>query len=375
MPLCYFFLPRREGGCRKYRVIRLNAGGSAPTPPLLRRAFFFFFFPAGGRSTDVSAGSTSRRCQLGARSCQLLRFSTTFEAAKLEGVRRLHTCLACTCTPGAHEHAVEGFVARSVCSICRAPHPLAHRSRRMPNSKGPSAEARQRATLKRQRKAGTVLDGAAARAASAKKAAFRGSTPPQDVGRPGQPYYHSAPLPPLPQALPALLELSTAKSGDEAATMVRAYASEMAALEDVDWTQDLATACAAKVTHAACVKELSPPALAGLVAADVGAHSVTIRVLHVVPRHRGHARLGEHLWRALLPQLQEATRTRSKHRRTCYLNTTCTRGPQAAAFWIERCGWKGSDDATDGARRWHTQGSVATSKKTKVGEYQMFYEL
>ena len=48
----------------------------------------------------------------------------------------------------------------------------------MPNSNGPSAEARQTSLLKRQRKAGTVLDGAAAKAASAKKAKIRGSTPP-----------------------------------------------------------------------------------------------------------------------------------------------------------------------------------------------------
>ena len=52
----------------------------------------------------------------------------------------------------------------------------------MPNSNGPSAEARQTSLLKRQRKAGTVLDGAAAKAASAKKAKIRGSTPPNDVG-------------------------------------------------------------------------------------------------------------------------------------------------------------------------------------------------
>ena len=100
------------------------------------------------------------------------------------------------------------------------PPPRAQR-RCMPNSNGPSAEARRTAMLKRQRRAGTVLDGAAARAASAKKAKFRGSTPPNDVGRQRQPYFHAGPVPPLPPALPGPFEARVAGTGDEAAAMAQ----------------------------------------------------------------------------------------------------------------------------------------------------------
>ena len=94
-----------------------------------------------------------------------------------------------------------------------------------------------------------------------------------------------------------------------------------------------------------------------------------------VPRLRGHARLGEHLWQALLPLLHEATSTKSTSRKLCLLNTTCERGAQAAAFWILRCGWQGSQDATEAAQRWHTQRDVAASSKTRGGEYIMSYQL
>ena len=80
----------------------------------------------------------------------------------------------------------------------------------MPNPNGPSAEARRTALLKRQRRAGTVLDGAAAKAASAKKAKLRGITPPSDVGRKGQPYYHAVQVPPLPPALTEQFEVCKA---------------------------------------------------------------------------------------------------------------------------------------------------------------------
>lgn len=231
--------------------------------------------------------------------------------------------------------------------------------------------------LKRQRRAGTVLDGAAARAASAKKAKFRGSTPPNDVGRQRQPYFHAGPVPPLPPALPGPFEARVAGTGDEAAALAHEYASIQATapLERADWSQELDAACRSPVTHAVLVRELSTAAPVGIVAADVGARSVTVRIIHVVPRLRGHARLGEHLWQALLPLLHKATSTKSTSRKLCLLNTTCERGAQAAAFWILRCGWQGSQDATEAAQRWHTQRDVASSSKTRVGEYIMSYQL
>ena len=284
-------------------------------------------------------------------------------------------------------------MARCLCSFCPTPHPCAHggvrgpkfcpapspscaQNRCMPNSSGPSAGARQTALLKRQRQAGTVLDGAAAIAASAKKARIRGSTPPSDVGNQRQPYYHAVQVPPLPPALPEPFQVRNAGAGIEAAAMVREYAStRMTALLDADWSQELDAACRSPVTHAVLVTELSTAAPVGLVAAHIGARSVTVRVIHVVPRLRGHARLGEHLWRALLPLLQEATSNKSARHKLCLLSTTCARGAQAAAFWMLRCGWQGSDDATEAARRWHTQRDVASSSKTKVGEYSMSYQL
>ena len=246
----------------------------------------------------------------------------------------------------------------------------------MPNSSGPSAGARQTALLKRQRQAGTVLDGAAAIAASAKKARIRGSTPPSDVGNQRQPYYHAVQVPPLPPALPEPFQVRHAGAGTEVVDVVREYASvQSTALLDADWSQELDAACRSPVTHAVLVTELSTAAPVGLVAAHIGARSVTVRVIHVVPRLRGHARLGEHLWRALLPLLQEATSNKSARHKLCLLSTTCARGAQAAAFWMLRCGWQGSDDATEAARRWHTQRDVASSSKTKVGEYSMSYQL
>ena len=246
----------------------------------------------------------------------------------------------------------------------------------MPNSKGPSAEARRTALLKRQRRAGTVLDGAAAKAASAKKAKFRGSTPPSDVGREGQPYYHAVQVPPLPPAPTERFEVCKAGTGVAAAAMVSEYASnQLTAPPSADWSQELAAACRSPVTHAVLVRERSTAAPVGVVAAHVGARSVTVRIIHVVPRLRGHARLGEHLWQALLPLLHEATITTSTSHKLCLLNTTCARGAQAAAFWVLRCGWHGSDDAAEAAQRWHSQRDVASSSKTKVGEYIMSYQL
>ena len=84
-----------------------------------------------------------------------------------------------------------------------------------------------------------------------------------------------------------------------------------------DWSQDLAAACRSAVTHAVLVSERCTADPVGLVAAYVGVRSVTVRVIHVVPRLRGNARLGEHLWRAIVPLLHEATSTKlDRHKLT-----------------------------------------------------------
>ena len=249
----------------------------------------------------------------------------------------------------------------------------------MPNLAGPGAEARQTALLKRQRRAGTVLDGAAAKGAAAKKARRRATDPPASVGGVAQPYYHRTSVPRLPECVPEQFRLTAADDATTASALVQDYAVEMEATGGeqfaTDWTQDLQRACSHDVTHAVLVTEVSRSAHVGIIAAFVAKRSVVIRIIHIVPRVRGNARLGEHLWREIMPRLRKATEGKSDRQRLCTLNTTCDRGARAAAFWITRCGWQGSDLAAEAADRWHHERDVQTAGKVRAGEYEMTYQL
>jgi len=231
---------------------------------------------------------------------------------------------------------------------------------------------RAKGLLKRQRAAGTVVDGAAATTSASAKSKKRGlpiTAASSSVGQPGNPYYRSAKLPPVPTSLPVGVTAEVSAVDDEAQAAVIAYHEARCcwggqfAADQEDWKQPqqkLVDRGQPTATHTVSLRRDS--SLVGLIAARVCPErgGATILVIHVVPCERGTHRFPEHLWRILRPLLVQALQLTGRRNMTCVLNMSCDRAPSAAAFWINRCGWLGSTAAVAAAQRWNS-GTVAAS--------------
>ena len=108
-----------------------------------------------------------------------------------------------------------------------------------------------------------------------------------------------------------------------------------------------------------------------LVAAEVKARGIELRVIHVVPSERGTARLPERLWRHLRAMLQVACKDRPKRCRAVHLSVECDRAPQVAHFYLTRLGWEGDTSAQRAARAW-ADGKRANHEP---GDFMMWHTL
>ena len=178
------------------------------------------------------------------------------------------------------------------------------------------------------------------------------------------------------QALPEGVELCTADSAELARALIDEHHRTMLALGEIGavsagWEQSQqAVVRNGNATLAVAARVHGAPQ--AIVAASVCSRSATVLLIHVVPAARGPMRLPERLWRELRGLLHAAIGNRS--RRLVYASSTCAEAPQAAHFWLRRCGWTGNELAEAAAERWAHRDS-ACALDMIVGDYLMWCEV
>ena len=243
---------------------------------------------------------------------------------------------------------------------------------------GPSDAARAASLLKRQRSAGRIVYGAAAKSCRRKQLqgrALDGSdieTQLINVGAAGVPYATTAgvlpPLLPLPEdlftievcegeetCLGSLREYHRVRCEDQPATEIGRSVAD-----DQGWggqLQRLAADGCPTGSRSICntlviVHERCTGEAVGLLAMCFTSRGCLVQAIHVVPRLRGPLRLPEQLWRKARAKIacEACEQQRRSYRVTA--ETACNQAPAAAAFWIYRCGWEGSADAVKAASSW-----------------------
>ena len=260
---------------------------------------------------------------------------------------------------------------------------------------GPSDAARAKAVLKRQRKAGTVLAGRAAKLKRRATLVARGVDD-EDIlddlvaaiGLPGQIYYvngsNGSKLPKLPGNMQARVMLGECdaraaslgyhahmclgRPGDKAGrdhALAKGWAAPQQAFALAGkhpGSQQICNVCI-------CIDEGSEPVGILAMALDRSGRRCTVQAIHVEPRVRGPMQLPAHLWEKALESVAEAARGKQSHSVRFSLEMACCQSQQGAHFWICRMGWDGTKDARNAAQEW------GKGVKWGPGQYQLWYEL
>ena len=261
---------------------------------------------------------------------------------------------------------------------------------------GPSDAARAASLLKRQRSAGRVVYGAAAKSCRRKKLqgrAVEGSdieTQLVNVGAAGVPYATTAGvLPPLMPFPEDLFTMEVCEGEETCLRSIREYhrvrcedqpVTEIgrSVADDQGWggqLQRLAADGCATGSHSVCntlviVHERCTGEAVGLLAMCFTSRGCLVQAIHVVPRLRGPLRLPEQLWRTARAKIACEAREQQRCSYRVTAETACNQAPAAAVFWIYRgCGWEGSADAAKAAASWmcgdHSSSSIVP------GQYQL----
>ena len=113
----------------------------------------------------------------------------------------------------------------------------------------------------------------------------------------------------------------------------------------------------------------------GVLAMNVKADNgqCNVQAVHVMPRVRGPAQLGVHLWeRAKVEVATVAQAVRNPRPKVKFTaEAPCCQSRQSASFW-KRCGWTGTPDAQMAVRAYHNNEQYDASKP---GQYVMGYVL
>lgn len=244
---------------------------------------------------------------------------------------------------------------------------------------GPSDAARATSLLKRQRAAGRVVYGAAAKSVRRKQLERRALTTSEietqvhSVGAAGVPFAtHPHVLPPLMPLPENLFTIEVCAEEEACVRSLQEYhgarcegepetEAGRAVADSQGWggqLQKLALDGRASASQYTCnclviVREsCTGEAVVGLLAMCFTARGCVVLAIHVVPRLRGPLRLTEHLWIAARARIVVAARARQRRVYTVTAEAACNQAPAAAAFWIYRCGWDGSADAKEAAASW-----------------------
>lgn len=111
---------------------------------------------------------------------------------------------------------------------------------------------------------------------------------------------------------------------------------------------------------------------------DAAARSCSVQAIHVAPRLRGPLQLPSHLWQEAKDCVRAIAHEKLKklaHNKCSVwtvrftLEVACCQSQQGAHFWIERMGWDGTTHAKQAAKEW------GKGVKWKPGTYQMWYKL
>ena len=266
---------------------------------------------------------------------------------------------------------------------------------------GPSDDARAKAILKRQRKAGKVLAGRAAKLKRRSQLVTRAQGVPDadmldemtaSVGLPGIPFVVDVDfssgnsLPSLPaeyvvqhvigekDACDALLAYHVhtcngrpdTKAGRDHA-LARGWAAPQQALALVGHHPG-------KPTHRCnvliSIHHRDAPVAVLPMSLTACARRCTVLAIHVQPRQRG-LQLPAHMWGRAQECVALIARRKARSVRLVKftLAMPCCQSQQGAHFWIHRMNWDGTEEAKEAALAWHTR------KKWKPGTYELWYEM
>ena len=245
---------------------------------------------------------------------------------------------------------------------------------------GPSDEARAKAILKRQRKAGLALSGNAAKKKRRSVLLARGVTDADmldemtaSVGLPGVPFVVGASLPTLP-TLPAGYEVQQVTGEQEACAALLTYHRCICnGRPDTKDGRDYALARGwAAPQQALALKGHHPespshrcnllisihhqdvPVAVLAMSLTADARHCSVQAVHTPPRQRG-LQLPALMWHKAKECVACIARSRSARKVKFTLALACCQSQQGAHFWIHRMGWDGTPEATR-QRRHGTKG-------------------
>ena len=258
---------------------------------------------------------------------------------------------------------------------------------------GPSDAARAKGILKRQRMAGTVLSGRAAKLKRRADLVSRGVDDEEvldeltaAIGLPGQVFYvNGSKGKKLPQ-LPDNMQVRVSLGEHDACAANRAYHAfvclgkpDTAAGRDHALAHGWAApqqAFALQGRHPGSVRQcnisigihcLGEPVCMLAMSLDSSARACMVQAIHVVPKQRGPMQLPAHLWAKALESVVETARGKGSRSVRFSLEMACCQSQQGAHFWICRMGWDGTEHARQAAREW------GQGVKWKPGTYELWH--